>query len=75
MGNLDAANVSLRRSISRRKTSSNLLHMAMVRVAQREFGEAELLLKEAGDLDPSEDEQRQIREVIDQITASKETPR
>ena len=71
MGNLDAANVSLRRSINRRKSTSNLLHMAMVRVAQREFEEAELLLKEAGDLEPTEDEQIQIREVIREISASK----
>jgi Tfp pilus assembly protein PilF len=71
MGNIESANVSLRRSLSRRRTPSNLIHMSMVRVAQKEFDEAEMMLKEAGDLDPSSDEQAQIRELIDEISANK----
>ena len=66
-GDLDSAEVALRRSLARRKVASNLMHLAEVRVEQGNLDDAEILLKSAGDLSPSNIEQDRISEIIRRI--------
>lgn len=70
-GDLKAAEVALQKSIGRKKDASSLSHLAEVRIEQRRFNDAEILLKNAGDLDPTPSEQEAISGLIDRIENEK----
>ncbi|MCH2160853.1 MAG: tetratricopeptide repeat protein [Phycisphaerales bacterium] len=71
-GQLDEADRTLRKSVRRRKTPSNLMHLAELLIKQGDTEGAETLLREAGDLQPSPSEQENITSLIQRIATAQE---
>ena len=71
-GNNDAADRWLRKSVNRNKSASNLMHLAELMIKQGDYSGAETLLIEAGDLEPSSEQQENINKLVKQIAAGAE---
>ena len=71
-GSYEEADRTLRKSVRRRKTTSNLMHLAELLVEQGDTEGASTLLREAGDLKPTATEQKTINDLIKRIAAVQE---
>ena len=71
-GNMDSASRWLRKSVKRNKSVSNLMHLAELMIGEGDYSGAETLLIEAGDLEPSKEQQENINTLVKQIAAGEE---